>query len=313
MHKVRSVKTLSVKAYSIKNSQGIALIQVLIISIILTMLGIYINQTVRSQIGLVHLMKNSFELNLQLENAEAELLHTLLVQKRYRKIESENNIVQQWNFYGAPFSLNENTTVIIQDLSGLLSLNILDKTLARSVFEQLGHSGHEVRTFLDSLSDWKDKDELKRLNGAESNYYRYIKQSGPRNGYLQTLSEVKHIQQSKLLTSEQWQRYFTTEVILSFNPLNAPNFILKAFLNNDAVYKEVLQKRSTGSLTASGFYHITSIEQDEFISFSTGNLLKVTLLVKGQNNKLSKQFIVDLRPSSLTRPIVISQLTWNQV
>ena len=42
---------------SIRNTQGIALIQVLIISIILTMLGIYINQTVRSQIGIVSLMK----------------------------------------------------------------------------------------------------------------------------------------------------------------------------------------------------------------------------------------------------------------
>jgi len=306
-------KIQSIKSSCFKNSQGIALIQVLIISIILTMLGIYINQTVRSQIGIVNLMKSSFALNLQLENAEAELLHTLLTQKRYRKIDSDNAIVQKWNFYGAPFLLNENTTVTIQDLSGLLSLNILNKALARNFFEQMGHSGHEVRAFLDSLEDWKDKDDLKRLNGAESDYYRYIKQPEPRNAYLQTLSEVENIQQGRLLTREQWQRYFTTEIVLSFNPFNAPNFILKVFLNNDTAYEEVLQKRSAGSLTELGFYQMTSIEQDEFISFATGRLLKVTLLVKGQNNKLSKQFIVDLRPRSSTRPIVISQLTWNQV
>ncbi len=306
-------KVQRIKSPCIKNSQGIALIQVLIISIILTMLGIYINQTVRSQVGIVNLMKNSFALNLQLENAEAELLYTLLTQKRYRKIGSDNAIVQKWNFYGTPFLLNENTTVIIQDLSGLLSLNILNKTLARNFFEQMGHSAHEVRTFLDSLEDWKDKDDLKRLNGAESNYYRYIKQPGPRNAYLQTVSEVENIQQGRLLTRAQWQRYFTTEIVLSFNPFNAPNFILKVFLNNDTAYEEVLQKRSAGLLTELGFYQITSIEQDEFISFATGRLLKVTLLVKGQNNKLSKQFIVDLRPRSSTRPVVISQLTWNQV
>jgi len=226
-------KIQSIKSSCFKNSQGIALIQVLIISIILTMLGIYINQTVRSQIGIVNLMKSSFALNLQLENAEAELLHTLLTQKRYRKIDSDNAIVQKWNFYGAPFLLNENTTVTIQDLSGLLSLNILNKALARNFFEQMGHSGHEVRAFLDSLEDWKDKDDLKRLNGAESDYYRYIKQPEPRNAYLQTLSEVENIQQGRLLTREQWQRYFTTEIVLSFNPFNAPNFILKVFLNND--------------------------------------------------------------------------------
>ena len=75
-------KIKSIKKPNVKNSQGIALIQVLIISIILTMLGIYINQTVRSQIGVVSLMKNSFELNIELENSEAELLHALLTQKK---------------------------------------------------------------------------------------------------------------------------------------------------------------------------------------------------------------------------------------
>jgi len=298
---------------SFKKSQGIALIQVLIISIILTMLGIYINQTVRSQISTVSLMKNSFELNLQLETAEAELLHTLLTQPRYQKKESDYALVQQWNFYGKPFVLNKNTTVIIQDLSSLLSLNTLNNTLARNLFEQLGHSGHEVRTFLDSLADWKDKDDLKRLNGAESDYYHYIKRSEPRNGNLQTLGEVENIQQGKLLNTAQWQRYFTEVIVSRFNPLNAPNLLLKTFLNNDAAYEEVLKQRKAGALTGHNFYQLTSIDQDESITYGTGRLLKITLLVKGQKNKLSKEFIVELRPRSLSRPIIISQLTWNQV
>jgi|GEM_PF-1098812 len=297
----------------ITKNRGIALIQVLIISIILAMLGIYINQTVRSQIGVVGLMKNSFFLHSQLENAEAELIHGLLTEKRYQAAESENALVQRWNFYGKPFLLNENTVVTIQDLSGVLSLNVLDHTIARNLFAQLGLSGHEVRTFLDSLADWKDKDDLKRLNGAESDYYRYIMKPGPRNAYLQTLGEVENIQQGKLLTSVQWQRYFTEEVTSNFNPLNAPELILKAFINNDAAYEEVLQQRNLGSLTAYSFYQATSIEENEFVLFVTGRKLKVTLLVKGQNNQLSKQFIVDLRPRSSSRPIVISQLTWNQV
>jgi general secretion pathway protein K len=298
---------------NIKKSQGIALIQVLIISIILTMLGIYINQTVRSQIGTVTLMKDSFELNLLLENSEADLLHTLLTETHYRKIDSDNALKQRWNFYGKPFLLNDNTTVTIQDLSGLLSLNIMDNTLAGNLFEELGFSGHEVRTFLDSLADWKDKDDLKRLNGAESHYYNSINQTGPRNNYLQTLGEVENVKQGELLTQKQWQRYFTAVIVSNFNPLNAPNTILKAFLNDDVAYKEVLQQREAGTLTGYRFYQATAIEKSEFISFGTGRQLKVTLLVKGQNNKLSKEFIVDLRPSSLSRPIVISQLTWNQV
>jgi general secretion pathway protein K len=303
----------NIKKFNIKNSQGIALIQVLIISIILTMLGIYINQTVRSQIGIVSIMKSAFELNLELENTEAELLHALLTQKRYQKQDSENRLVKKWNFYGKPFALNENTTVVIQDLSSLLSLNTLNNTLARNLFKELGFEGHNVRTFLDSLADWKDKDDLKRLNGAESDYYRYIKKPGPRNAYLQTVGEVESIQQGTFLTTAQWQHYFTDVIFSRFNPLNAPALLLKVFLNNDAAYEEVLQQRNANTLTGHNFYQLTSIDQDESITFGTGRLLKITLLVKGQNNKLSKEFIVELRPRSLSRPIIISQLTWNQV
>lgn len=298
---------------SFKKSQGIALIQVLIISLILTMLGIYINQTVRSQINIVSLMKDSFALNLQLENAEAELLHALLTHKRYRKSDSDNALVQRWNFYGEPFLLDENTTVVLQDLSGLLGLNILDKTLAGKFFAQFDVSGHDTRTFLDSLADWKDKDNLKHLNGAESTYYGYLKQPGPRNAYLQTLGEVDSIQKGDILTTSQWQRYFTEEVVPRFNPINAPELILKAFINNDSAYEEVLSLRSAKTLTAFSFYQATSIDDDEYISFATGRRLKVTLVVERQNNKLSKQFVVDLRPSSFSRPITISQLTWNKV
>ena len=102
-------------------------------------------------------------------------------------------------------------------------------------------------------------------------------------------------------------------MVANFNPFNAPKTILKAFLNDEVAYDEVLEQRSEGALTELSFYQLTAIEQGEYITFATGRLLKITLLVKGQNNKLSKEFIVDLRPSSSSRPIVISQLTWNQV
>ena len=116
-----------------------------------------------------------------------------------------------------------------------------------------------------------------------------------------------------MLSKKQWQNYFTDIIYSRFNPLNAPDLLLKIFLNNDAAYEEVLRQRNVGRLTGHNFYQLTSIDQDESITFGTGRLLKLTLLVKGQKNKLSKEFIVELRPRSLSRPIIISQLTWNQV
>lgn len=296
---------------SLKKNKGIALIQVLIISIILTMLGIYINQTVRSQIKVVELMKSSFELNLLLEDAEAQLLHILLTNKPYKKLDSDTPIVRRWNFYNKPYQLSDKVTVKIQDLSGLVSLNHINNKLAETILGLLGKSGHEVRTFLDSLADWKDKDELKRLNGAENEYYRFLGMTEPRNSYLQSFEEVLKIQQGRLLTLEQWQQHFSLALVIQFNPLNAPDLLLKAFINDDDAYQQVIKKRNLGLLDELSFYHATGIDSDEYIAFSTGRLLKVTIVVNSQNNKLSKQFIVDLRPRSLTRSITIPQTTWN--
>lgn len=314
-----------------KNIKGIALIQVLIISIILTMLGIYINQTVRSQVGVVFVMKDAFDLRLELENAEARILHGLLTNKLYPKKESDFSVngangsdielTKQWNFYSKPFILpnygNDNNPtsvkITLQDLSGLIGLNIISNTLATHFFEDLGYTGHEVRTFLDSLADWKDKDDLKRLNGAESDYYSKLNQLGPRNSYLQSIDEVLHIKSGNLLTQDQWHRYFTTQIIPDFNPFNAPEPILKAFLKNDSAFESVIELRNEGNLTAFTFFQATAIEQDEYISFATSRYLKVTIEVSRQNNKLSKQFIVNLRPRMSDRPVTISQITWNPV
>jgi general secretion pathway protein K len=297
----------------LNKSKGIALIQVLIIAIVLTMLGIYINQTVRSQLYTVGYMKSAFELNLLLENSEATLLQALLTNKTYKNINDDSPLIQRWNFHGEPFMLDDNTKVTIQDLSSLISLNTINKKMARALFAELGHSGHEVRTFLDSLTDWIDKDDLKRLNGAENDYYHFSRQVGPRNAYLQTLEEVENIKQGRILSKAQWHRYFTTNVSSRFNPLNSPPLILKAFVNYDASYEEVIKLRNEGVLTALDFFLATSIDEDEYISFSAGKKFRVTLEVTEQKIKLSKQFIVELRPRSSSRAITISQLLWNSV
>lgn len=296
---------------SLKSQHGIALIQVLIISIILTMLGIYISQTVRSQVATTYLMQQSNQVSLSAENVEAELLHTLLTNKRYVSKSSESNLVKKWNFYGKPFQYDDHTQITIQDMSSLLSLNYLNKRLATRLFEQLGYQGHEVRTFLDSLSDWKDKDELKRLNGAEKDYYQSIGVTGPRNGFLQSIDEVLSIKQSELLTITQWKRYFSLSLVSKFNPMNAPETILKVFINNDEALKEVLELRGQGNLTALNFYQATGIEEDDGISFTTGRILKIKIVTKIQNIQFNKSFIVDLRPNASSRAVTFSNVTWN--
>ncbi len=50
-------------------------------------------------------------------------------------------------------------------------------------------SGRKARIMTDSLLDWRDPDNLHRLNGAEKDYYRPLGYE-PRNGPLKDLSEA---------------------------------------------------------------------------------------------------------------------------
>jgi general secretion pathway protein K len=297
---------------SIRKEKGIALIQVLIIAMILTMLGIFINQSVRNQVNIAKLIQDNLKLSIVLESTEAELLHTLLTHKRYKRIDSENEFVKRWNFHGETFKLDDQVSIELQDLNGLLSLNYMNNILSTRLLEQLGHTGHNARTFLDSLKDWKDEDDLKHLNGAESYYYQKEKLPVPRNNFLQSLQEVTNIKGANILSQAQWQKYYSLALVSKFNPLNAQKEVLNAFLNNEQALESVLVLREKNQLNLLTFYQATGIEADDFITFSTGRLINIKILVNIEKNQLSKSFQVELRPNANLRPVTISNVIWNE-
>ena len=88
------------------SQRGIALIQVLIITFVLSLLGLYINQSVREQVNITTRIQNKFLMRLELEKTEADLLEALLSNKKYRNKLATNNITSKWNFYGKEFQLN---------------------------------------------------------------------------------------------------------------------------------------------------------------------------------------------------------------
>ncbi|WP_448213063.1 general secretion pathway protein GspK [Colwellia sp. MEBiC06753] len=306
--------------------QGIALIQVLIISIILSMLAIYISQTVRTQVGAAGLTQDYHYSVIAIESAESELLHYLLTEEhykialnnQYREQQSSNdqdntqsNIRERWNFYGQAFELTPQVNASIQDITGLLSLNHLNRRVAERLFEELGKDDESIRIFLDSLADWKDKDDLKHLNGAESQYYAKTLGYGPRNGYLQSFDEIAHIRGGEILTIDQFKRYFSLSLISSFNPLNAPDLLLKSFINDDLNYEQTTNRREQADLNGLSFFQVTGIDEDDFISFRTGRIFSVVLSTATTSNNLQKSFIVEIRPNSQKRPVIISETLWN--
>ncbi len=70
------------------------------------------------------------------------------------------------------------------DESGKFNLNRVDENILRNIFTHLAIDERLVNVLTDSIMDWRDDDDLHRLNGAESDYYRtlsppYTAKNGP--------------------------------------------------------------------------------------------------------------------------------------
>ena len=290
--------------------RGIALIQVLIIAMILSILGIYILQSSKDQVAITNAIKTALDQRIQIENAESKILHTLLSEFRIKNLQSENEIVRQWNFHNKPFKL-DNVSVQIQDLNGLISLNEVNTSTLDDFFAQYGVDKNLSEQFIASLTDWIDKDDNIKYNGAERAYYEKMGLTGPRNGLLQSVEEVFYIKNHDILPEEDWYKYFTVANVNGFNPAHSPEKILKSFIKDDTKVAKLIELRNNKQLNGRVFYNETGIDSDEFLSFLTGDNLRITLTAKNQQQKTTKTFTVKLRARSLTRPVVITNVVWN--
>jgi general secretion pathway protein K len=79
-----------------------------------------------------------------------------------------------WKTDGSSYSdsLGDGTySVRIYDESGKIDLNSGNVIVLRNLLTNMGVVGDDLETILDSIQDWRDKDDYTRLHGAESEYY----------------------------------------------------------------------------------------------------------------------------------------------
>jgi general secretion pathway protein K len=101
----------------------------------------------------------------------------------------------QLDLRGTPLTVGD-CEIRLQDSAGRLGIFPPNPDILRKLLEGAGVKPTESAVAVDSLLDWTDEDDLKRLNGAESYYYK-MEQSlpyAPRNDrFIQTVGELELI------------------------------------------------------------------------------------------------------------------------
>jgi general secretion pathway protein K len=98
-------KKIMASRITIDKQQGIALFQVLLITAVISIMAIQFTQTARNQLSIASTIVDRVEAQAQLRSTEAELLYSLITEKRQLDKTSANVYARKWNFYGKPFTL----------------------------------------------------------------------------------------------------------------------------------------------------------------------------------------------------------------
>lgn len=99
--------------------------------------------------------------------------------------------------------------------SGKIDLNAADPRLLELFLRYRKFSLEQTEMVLDSLQDWRDSDNLVRLNGAEQEYYMHLPEPYiPRNGIIQDPSEFFLIRGAELLAG----KFSAEEIFTVHNP-----------------------------------------------------------------------------------------------
>ncbi len=175
------------------NQRGIALLTVLWVLTVLMVIVFSFSYMARTETLSTLSFKEGIEKRFLAEaGVQRGILELFYRKENFNKVLTEDQMV--WIVDGRPYSGqvgDGNYTVKIIDESGKLDINSAPELLLRNLLGALGIEGTTLDTIVDSILDWKDKDDLHRLNGAESDYYLSLPNPyKAKNGDFETLEEL---------------------------------------------------------------------------------------------------------------------------
>lgn len=293
------------------NREGFALPTVIMIAMVISVITLQIVLSVRRQTAVVQELLHRNRAVLKAYSGYNEVVYRLLTNpftatglKFKRRGEEEN-----WNFYGEPIALDRDTTVKIRDCASLLS----PLSQAPALKKLLIHSGVAPgvgNAFLDTLADWQDRNDLKRLNGAESYDYRMEHYGyGPRNFFIQVPREIcllKGFDDAMYGKIKDEITYWNPQRL---NYLLMSRRLLRALLGDDQLADRICKRRRENKLTPGEFTRMTGIRDGENLLFTPSGWIKVEITAKvGQSVDRIEAVLV--KRQRIDRPFLV--LEWKR-
>ncbi len=159
------------KPLTCRNDRGIALLLVLWVLILLMTIIVSFSYLARTELEAGYQFNKRLKEEMLLEGAiNQAILETIYA---IRNPDSED----AWQLNGTPLDYGTNEdgiTIIIRPEASKVDLNRSSDVILRGILTSLDVDAETSDIIVDSILDWRDRDDLHRLNGAENDYYQSL-------------------------------------------------------------------------------------------------------------------------------------------
>ncbi|WP_448546874.1 hypothetical protein [Thalassotalea fusca] len=283
---------------------GIALIQVILITSVLTALAIYLTTTARQQVRMAQLAQDKSAAYVNVESALARTTYLMLTELNTTEANNLSRNYSGWNYHGSPFNITNETQIEIQDQAGLIHAHFPDKSLLNKLFVNDGVSLSDAKTVTDNLLAWQVTDSIVRdgifgTNGSAFGQYS-------RQGAVPDTSDFSHVTGVTQQILTLLTKYTSVHRKGSFNPMNSPKPILSALMGKTAA-DIVTKQREEGALNRRRFRSLSGLTESDDMFLATSNYMSLSITSSVGDSYASRTVVMYLRPhaTSLQQPINI--------
>ena len=166
----------------------------------------------------------------------------------------------RWQFNGTAYQLQLDggrVNIAIRDASGLLDLNKANAAQLEAVFDAAGAEEADSQRLADAILDWRDKDQLRRLHGAEDSDYRHAGLDwGSRDGPFASVDELRYVLGMTHELFERLAPYLTVHSSQNDVDLKyAPAWLFTVLTNRE---QEATETPLVDDTQPAGPFHITA-------------------------------------------------------
>ena len=286
---------------NLKYSSGIALIQVLLISAVLSLMAVQLNKSAKVNTALTSGFSDKTNALVLMRDAESILFYKLLS----RDDEQLSNL-EDLNYYGETFQFNDHAIVTLQDTAGLINLHYPNRNLIRrwALFNNL--SEEKADSIYGQLIDWQDKDAEVSPYGAESEAYI---SRGTKIANI-NLSSPLHLLYLLDIGNDRAKSLAEISTVYGYTALNPYHFPNELLLLNYGrnIAEDIIGMRQEKNISHKMFSQRTGDNEDEDKSFAISPYLNVLIEVSYGNAIVSKSSTVELVPFFKGGQAAISKL-----